>query len=295
MKAKLLILSFVTCLSFYSINAQTSAETSGIAIQGIARDNNNTARINETISLTFTLYYNENNTDNIVGSPTTVSLNTDGFGVFSYILDPDITTNPEFANHQVYLKIEEGSTVISNEVLKHVPYAIASNNGVPTGSIMPFMGTVAPAGWALCDGQPLPPSATDLIAMVGPNAPNLNGMFLRGTGQAPNGQNGPALLATQDDTFESHDHDLNLSTQTDGQHRHAFVVDAPCGGCGIYASAGPVPSGASISQTTGPRLGYTYSFDGAHSHNITGKTEIKGAGAQETRPVNFGINYIIKL
>ena len=96
-------------------------------------------------------------------------------------------------------------------LLKHVPYAIAANNGVPSGSIMPFIGTQAPAGWVLCDGAPLPTdgSADYLIALLGSNnAPNLQGMFLRGTGTSPvNNQAGPALMATQEDQNKEHDHD----------------------------------------------------------------------------------------
>jgi hypothetical protein len=49
MKSKLLLLSFIMLLTTATSFAQTSA--SGIAIQGIARDNNNSALTNESINL----------------------------------------------------------------------------------------------------------------------------------------------------------------------------------------------------------------------------------------------------
>ena len=181
-----LFLSIVFML-FFSVfsNAQSSAEAAGIAVQGIARNADNSAITNSTVSLTFELYYlNTSNVSQEIYTQTT-SLTTDAFGVFSYVIDPGSANNAIIANNQAYLRISEGSTIISDELLKHVPYAIAANNGVPTGSIMPFIGATAPEGWALCNGQNLTSVAgsTNLITLLGSNsAPNLQGMFLRGTG-----------------------------------------------------------------------------------------------------------------
>ncbi len=58
MKTKLL--SFLMLLTVAINYAQTSASVAGIAIQGIARDNNNTARVSAALNLTFRIYHGSN-------------------------------------------------------------------------------------------------------------------------------------------------------------------------------------------------------------------------------------------
>ena len=264
--------------------ASTFAQsTESIAVQGIARDVNNTVRSNTEISLKFTLYVGA---DNIVIDAT--GIKTDNFGVFSTSLVIKSEDFEKFANttSALKLKIEQNIagtfSLISDEVLSYVPYAIQAANGVPTGSIMPFIGTIAPRGWALCNGNPLPTTAKALIAMVGANAPNLNGMFLRGTGTSPvNQQAGPALKATQNDAFESHNHPG--TTTENGEHKHTI-------------NAAWDPSGSSSSQygITYQRAAGNGEYMGAagkHTHTVT----TNNVGESETRPVNYGVNYIIKL
>ena len=57
MKSKLLLLSFLMLLMVTTNYGQTSASQAGIAVQGIARDGNNTAIANQSVSFTFELYY----------------------------------------------------------------------------------------------------------------------------------------------------------------------------------------------------------------------------------------------
>jgi len=184
MKSKLLFLSLLMLLITATSFAQTSASASGIAIQGIARDNNNSAFTNQTITFEFTIY-DPADASNLIYFKS-IALTTDAFGVFSYIMDVGPSKNSKFYNKNLWLKIKDASSgqTISDEVFKHVPYAISANNGVPTGSIMPYIGTDAPTGWVLCDGRALGSidGAEELIALVGNNAPDLGGMFLRGTG-----------------------------------------------------------------------------------------------------------------
>lgn len=298
MKTRLLtiVLLFICFLGY----SQTSIDASGIAIQGIARDNNNTARTNADITLTFELYYIDGPQERPVIIPDNANLTTDSFGVFSYVLDPGPEYNAIIANHQVWLRISEGSTVISNEKLKHVPYAIAANNGVPSGSIIPFIGNQAPAGWVLCDGAPLPTdgSADYLIALLGSNnAPNLQGMFLRGTGTSPvNNQAGPALMATQEDQNKEHNHGAgSLITDTKGSHNHANgAYDNVLKYDGQHTIDGPSTDATSSSERE-PNLRSSRPMNnaGAHEHNVLGNTAF--AGELESRPVNYGVNYIIKL
>jgi microcystin-dependent protein len=291
MKSKLLLMVCFFCATI-SNYAQSSASQSGIAVQGIARDVNNTALTNQTISLTFTLYYLNSSSIEQQIYKITKNLTTDAFGVFSDVIDPTAVNNNLFANNIAYLRIEKGSDIISDEKLRHVPYAISANNGVPTGSIMPFIGTVAPEGWALCNGGVLPATATALIALVGNNAPNLQGMFLRGTGNSPvNNQAGPALKATQDDSLEKHSHNKGtLTTDTAGNHNHKNGnYDQLLSMTGKYTA---IQTDDNVAQ---PDIASAATIQdaGSHTHNISGSTA--DFGDLETRPVNYGVNYIIKL
>ncbi len=275
----------------YNAYSQSSASESGIAVQGIARDANNTAMASQALVLQFTIYYLDATNNPVEIHKETTTLNTDAFGVFSYVINPGATKGYTIANRQSYLKIEKGGDIISNEKLRHVPYAIAANNGVPTGAIMPFMGTVAPAGWALCNGDPLPSEAVDLIAMIGANSPDLRGMFLRGTGtSAVNGQDGPALAATQGDTLKQHNHSSGtLTAKSGGAHSHTVSLGMDKtnadGDRGSDKRYGTDDSDGTFTGST--------SVDGAHGHSIEGSTA--NTGGNETRPVNYGVNYIIKL
>lgn len=290
MKSKLLLMLCFFCATI-SNYAQSSATQSGIAVQGIARDASNTALTNQTINLTFTLYYLDasNNPKDIY--TTTRNLTTDAFGVFSDVIDAGSVNSSLVANNIVYLKIQKGAEVISDEKLRHVPYAISANNGVPTGSIMPFIGAVAPEGWALCNGTALPVTATVLIAMVGANAPNLQGMFLRGTGTStPYNQSGPTLRGTQDDTIEGHNHSASVN---DPGHSHGygdiFYSEGGKGGT-INVTSGIGINGNTDNDNMGLEIRRTSDSSGTGITVSTGNT-----GGTETRPINYGVNYIIKL
>ena len=160
MKTKLFLgLMLFLGLSFRG-SAQSTAEANGIAIQGIARDDNNTAMADEDIKLEFTIYFldSSNNPANIYTENKT--LHTDAFGVFSHVIQPGNVNYSKIANTEAYLKIEDADGVVfSDEKLKMVPYAVSAYNGVPTGAIMPFLGTTAPDGWMLCDGSAIPNTA----------------------------------------------------------------------------------------------------------------------------------------
>ena len=185
--------------------------------------------------------------------------------------------------------ILEFSDIISNEKLRHVPYAISANNGVPIGSILPFIGTTAPPGWAICNGNPLPSYATELIAMVGANAPNLQGMFLRGTGTSPvNSQAGPALLATQGDDNKIHSHyNSNLTGNTNyaGSHSHSYSGSSDDNGD---------PGSYIVTSNDEHNGSGTVNNSGNHNHSVSVSGHTSSVGS-ESRPVNYGVNYIIKL
>lgn len=300
MKSKLLYLSLFILLNVATNYAQTSFSSAGIAVQGIARDDNNTALQSKPITLEFEFYYYESNSViKTIGSVISKAVVTDNFGVFSTIIDPNFANNQLFSNNQVWLRIKKSgaTSYISEAPLNHVPYAISANNGAPTGSIMPFMGTVAPEGWALCNGSPLPATATVLIAMVGANAPDLRGMFLRGAGGNSLTPTITTLGDTQDDAFKSHLHASGtLVNSTNGDHKHktTFLNDN-------YDGGGSLADDDKIGLEDDARSGNLNNIKpalptdvaGAHAHTISGSTAL--TGENETRPVNYGVNYIIKL
>ena len=318
------LLSTILFLFTTAIFSQTSAEASGIAIQGIARDANNTARIDTPITLTVELYYiNASNQPVTIAGPEDKVLTTDNFGVFSFVLEPGAANNAKMANQQAYLKISEGGTTISDEKLNHVPYAIAANNGVPTGAIMPWVGpaNAVPTGWLLCNGQSLSGvvGSDNLMDMIGNNAPNLGGMFLRGAGNNTNtgyeNNDGPALNDTQGDLNKTHNHaasdaDNALVNSGHGGHGHSvtaeqfYEVDPDdvsfTGTTGnailqkkAFTSAGNITASGITFSIANPSIAFNTGSGGSHNHTISGATA--DTGAVESRPVNYGVNYIIKL
>ncbi|WP_114752466.1 tail fiber protein [Pleomorphovibrio marinus] len=296
MKNSLLILLMMG--HFYAAYSQMIASEAGIGIQGIARDANNNARSNEDITLRFTLYYlNENNAEqNILDA--SQNLRTDAFGVFSHVLEIEQQYYPIIAYYEAFLKIEEGTNVISDEKLKQVPYAVSAGNGVPTGSIMPYIGDTAPHGWVLCQGQDISnvPGSARLRDLLGTaTVPDLRGMFLRGTGKNQEfGNEGPGLLQTQEDMVASHSHEAgeDLVTANDGGHEHRLPTDGNTDPNlnrqhrTILYNTIVANSAAYLNFTTQPGTG-------EHSHQIEGTTA--ETGGEETRPINMGVNYIIKL
>ncbi|MAZ29043.1 MAG: hypothetical protein CL868_18435 [Cytophagaceae bacterium] len=295
MKTKLFLgLMLFLGLSFRG-SAQSTAEANGIAIQGIARDDNNTAMADEDIKLEFTIYFldSSNNPANIYTENKT--LHTDAFGVFSHVIQPGNVNYSKIANTEAYLKIEDADGVVfSDEKLKMVPYAVSAYNGVPTGAIMPFLGTTAPDGWMLCDGSAIPNTAagTYLKALLGGNnVPDLRGTFLRGTGTSPtNGQNGPNLNGYQGENLKSHLHYVDLQTSLQGDHNHTNGSYSQ-----LLANDGR-NTVASLDNSAGePKLTSSATMlpAGSHIHDVEGNTN--NFGGNETRPVNYGVNYIIKL
>ena len=294
MKTKLLFLILLLAghLAF-------SQPTPGIAVQGIARDAEKAALVDEPLTFIFevqdasggTSYYKED-----------VNIKTDPYGVFSHIIGTgnvlagsgNFNEIPFSQTHMklvITVKYNGSDIVISNSPFQYAPYAKSAENGVPTGTIVAFAGAAAnvPVGWTLCDGRALNtvPGSGNLIALIGANAPDLRGMFLRGTGTSPvNGQAGPALRATQQDALESHNHGHNITTANAGNHSHTYWDRSinESSGSGDY-SDGDGTGGQDPARTT--------SDAGTHSHTINGG--ILNTGDTETRPVNYGVNYIIKL
>jgi microcystin-dependent protein len=296
MKKSYLILFFLA--TFFSVSnafAQANVQATGISIQGIARDENNSALANiDALSLQFKIYYLNASSSEVDISNTTANVKTDNFGVFSYVMSIDKTLFTAICNSAAYLKVSQGSTVFSNEKLQAVPYAIHAQNGVPTGTIMAFIGTTAPEGWLLCNGASFANNAANakLGELLGSfNTPDLSARYLRGAGTFDRG--GITLKGTQDDDVRQHTHAAGtLTTASNGDHTHAdtdwnrvmrangqYTMNSTDGGA---ANTEPNLNDAKAMLTTG-----------AHTHTISGFTA--NVGITENRVYSYGVNYIIKL
>lgn len=281
-------------LSTVNVTAQTNVTSSGLSVQGIARDINNEALANiDQLDLKFEVYY-------LIGASTTptniltalATVKTDNFGVFSYVVGINQDQYNLVSTQSAYLKVSTGSVVFSDEKLQAVPYAIYAQNGVPTGTVVAYIGTTAPTGWLICDGGPIPntPYYANLKAMLGnaTTTPALQAMFLRGAGVG-NGKTGPAVMGAQGDTFQSHNHGVNINTTSNGSHSHTtnyYNDDYNNNGNGT-------PLGDGLVRDGGPAHTLPTSTAANHTHNVNGNTN--ASGDSETRPINWGVNWIIKI
>jgi hypothetical protein len=150
---------------------------------------------------------------------------------------------------------------------------------VPTGAVMPFAKTTAPAGWLMANGDAVPNGSgtvqgvaadySALYAAVGTNfgaagkLPDLRGIFVRGSGsQTINGISYSGTLGTkQGDAMQGHAH-----TSTTGGALVAANGSA-YGGLGEANTGSPVSDGTNGTPRTGA----------------------------ETRPANIALLYCIKI
>lgn len=293
-KIYLLICVVIIFITTVNAVAQTNVTSSGMSIQGIARDINNEALANiDQLDLVFTVYYLVgNSTTPTVILTRTATVKTDNFGVFSYVLTIDQDQYTLISTQSAYLRVSSANVVFSDEKLQAVPYAIFAQNGVPTGTIVAYIGTTAPTGWLICDGSPIPntPYYANLKTMLGnaTTTPALQAMFLRGAGSG-NGKIGPAVMGAQMDSFQSHNHVVNLNTSAEGAHNHRtnFYNDD-------YNNSGNgTPNGTGLIRDGGPSYTIPTNTVNDHIHNVNGNTYT--TGDTETRPINWGVNWIIKI
>ena len=287
---------FLACLFSGTTAVTAQTVTSGISVQGIARDADKAAIGDEQMTFTFeildaaggTSYYKED-----------VLIKTDPYGVFSHIIGTgnilsgsgnfiEIPFSQKLMKLVINVTYRGNQINLSNAPFQYTPYAKSAENGVPTGTIVAYAGAAAnvPAGWTLCDGKDLNgvPGSLNLRNLLGTNlAPNLQGMFLRGTGTSPvNNQAGPALRQTQQDGIESHS--STGDTSTDGSHTHKWLFGLEQDDQG---------TGGNPDEYTRAGGSVTDAIEAAGSHKHT--VNVNYTGLSETRPVNYGVNYIIKL
>jgi microcystin-dependent protein len=292
MKLKLFFIAFIFTATIFS---------QGIAVQGIARNSTESAITDTNLNFEVSIV----NEQKIILFKEEKSIRTDNFGVFSHVVGTgDAITNTfnsvNFALKELRIKItiaDSGETVVVYDLpFQYVPYAKYADNGVPTGTMMPFAGEkeYVPAGWLLCDGEEIPDTDTNksLIDIVGSKTPNLKGRVLRGTGRAENNDYvGPPLRGFQNDQNEDHRHGSGtLKGETYGNSKHSHSLD---GTALNYKDGtdkdtnGENGEGSEISQTD---------EDGQHEHKVDIDGGYTGSqGGLEVRVASYGVNYIIKI
>lgn len=311
MKKFPLILFFVAALFVVkNVHAQANVQSTGISIQGIARDDNNSALANiDQLGLAFKIYYFDGSNNEVQILSQTANVKTDNFGVFSYVLSIDNSLFTAISNSQAYLKVTQGSTVFSNEKLQAVPYAIQAQNGVPTGTIMAYIGSTAPTGWLLCDGSSFPDNAyyAQLKSLLGgTNTPNLAARYLRGTG-VQEGRGGITLKGTQYDELRQHSHGINITTTTNGNHEHnaGNGFNQLLRADNRYWVNWSNTSSATATNPPQDPQNRVNVYDhanlpsaGDHTHQVVGNTISAGSADAvygDNRPYSYGVNYIIKI
>jgi hypothetical protein len=170
--------------------------------------------------------------------------NGNSVNLYAYLDNTDHQTISLAGNN---LSISNGNTIDISSI-------------IPTGSIMPYAGTAAPAGWLFCDGtlystSQYPDLYTTIETSYGGisgtnfNVPDFRGRFLRGvdgtagndpdnsnrTSSNPGGNTGNSVGSLQDaatalpvtnfssDTQGNHQHSSNgisVTTQLSGDHQH---------------------------------------------------------------------------
>ncbi len=294
----------------------------GIAVQGIARDNTNAAITNETLSFDFRIL----DAADAVLFRETQQIKTDNFGLFSHVVstgtaaDGTVFNNVDFSLQGlklvVWISYNANNVKVYEQELQYVPYAHYAKkaaNGVPPGTVVPFLGddSKIPTGWIKAAGQNISSGNqyAALRAVIGNTIPDLRGRFLRGDhwGTVPRDKidENVAVRTLLDQSIVSHGHNSGtLRTNGGGDHGHGNVLT------GYYSSginkraltlksdstSGEVAAAGFYTNSGGNNPGANNligSMNSAHNHTIIGDTG--NTGQEENRPWTVVVNYIIKL
>ncbi len=301
------IILFLLLLTSFTGFSQANVTSSGISLKGILRDGSNTILTNQAASIKAELYYIGANNTEVTFITRTGNITSDGFGVFSFIVDINKSEFIKISNYPSYIKVNTGSTLLVKEKLKTVPYAIHAQNGVPTGAIIAISTARVPPGYILADGRAIPNDDyhAALRAMFGSNVPDLRGLFLRGAGtQTVSGTSytGPSVRAYQADGVETHLHAFTFTgtTSNAGAHQHAIPYNKD-GGVRISPAISDTnieASSGGVANSDDSWLPDWFDDSGGHTHTFTASGTsgaFPSSGGTQTTPVANGVLYIIKI
>jgi len=277
-------------ISVFAEAASAASVPQLINYQGRLTDANGNALTNGTKKLSFSIY-DKAGADGIKQwgpqvFPTVPVIN----GYFNIILGPTETDDngmvlpngksilEAFKSDSVFLEITvgDGSPISPRQQILSTPFSIQAkqaelathhSNIIPVGMIAPFFGTIVPDGWLICNGDTInsDPKYNALKSLIGNNVPDLRDMFLRG-------KNGSRTVGDyQADAFQGHRHKAGYRGGISPTGGGTFGMFAP-----DYIN---VEASDSIQYVKQPI-----------DDGVNGTPRI----ANETRPKNIAINYIIK-
>jgi microcystin-dependent protein len=148
-------------------------------------------------------------------------------------------------------------------------------NNLPKGTIVAYNSTIAPNGWALCDGNN--------------GTPNLNNRFILGSGsKSINTTGGVETVTLNVNELPSHIHNVSGSTNYNGNHHH---------NSGIYYGRGYDALFSRGMKSSKDFSDYIMtSIAGNHNHNFNVNSESTGGNQpHENMPPFYVLTYIMKL
>lgn len=152
--------------------------------------------------------------------------------------------------------------------------------GIPVGGIIIWSGSSSniPSGWRLCDGLEGTPDLRDRF-VVGAGG---NSYHVGDTG-------GEAAHTLTTAELPSHSHGSGtLTTNNAGEHRHTYTCN--------YGETSSVSGVGGPSSTNPANEGNPTSYDGIHTHAISGSTAAAGSGAAHNNlPPYYALCYIMRI
>ena len=223
-------------------------------------------------------------------------------GQFSVVLGSDIAIPTDKLTGTTYIGItvdSSGSEMLPRQKLTSVAYALKAPDAIPKGVIVMWSGTVAPEGWALCDGANGTPDLREKFVM------GVGGAYVIGT----SGGKATHTLSLNEMPYHSHSdsghgHGDSGHGHSDSGHNHYEnpQVRANAGG---NSNALLMSMGSSVwdqTESDGRQRLYTGIGDAniltGYANITTGYANITNSGggaAYDNLPPYYVLAFIIKL
>jgi microcystin-dependent protein len=289
----------LTFLAWWTLAASTALAATEIPYQGYLSFNGAAINVSEDLTF-FAVTDPTDGPGDALWTETHTNVEVTA-GHFSVTLG-SITPFPAelFARDALYIGIQVGAlspvTLDGRQRLLAVPYAV---DALPPGTILPYAGTVAPPGWALCAGQSLDTTTySHLFAAIGYayggsgatfNAPDLRGRMPLGKDNM-GGSSANRVTASQADNLGQ-----AAGTQTAQVYAHTHPL--PDHSHNIRASCDNSPN--CFDGNDGfVRSAYgldDVAFRTRPSPGGLGNTSSAGSTGATNMPPYLTVNYIIKL